>query len=45
MDKTNLEMFASCPAGLESLLAEELKTFRIRRVRPLDGGVAFFSDI
>lgn len=39
-----LELFASCLAGLEQPLAEELKRLGIRRVRPLAGGVAFFCD-
>ena len=37
-----LEFFASCIAGLETALAQELKSFGIERVRPLGGGVAFF---
>ena len=40
-----LEFFASCLAGLEKALADELKTFGIERVRPLGGGVAFFCGI
>ena len=39
-----LEFFASCVAGLEPLLADELRTFGIKRVRPLSGGVSFFCD-
>lgn len=39
-----LELFASCLAGLEQPLAEELKRLGIKRVRPLAGGVAFFCD-
>lgn len=39
-----LEFFASCLAGLEAPLAEELKALGIKRVRPLGGGVAFFCD-
>lgn len=38
------EYFASCLPGSEQLLAEELKALRVRRVRPLGGGVAFFGD-
>ncbi len=41
----NLELFASCMPGLEQPLAAELHSFGIRRVRPLSGGVAFFSDV
>lgn len=40
-----LELFASCLAGLEGSLAEELKRLGIKRVRPLAGGVAFFCDV
>lgn len=45
MDAYNLELFASCLAGLEGELAEELKRLGVRRVRPLGGGVAFFCDV
>lgn len=38
------EYFASCLPGLEPLLADELKALKVRRVRPLGGGVAFFGD-
>jgi 23S rRNA (guanine2445-N2)-methyltransferase / 23S rRNA (guanine2069-N7)-methyltransferase len=38
------EFFASCMAGLERLLADELRSFGIKRVRPLSGGVSFFCD-
>lgn len=37
------EFFASCLAGLERFLADELKGLGVRRVRPLGGGVAFFG--
>lgn len=37
------EYFATCSYGFESLLANELKTLSLRRVRPLQGGVAFFG--
>lgn len=40
-----LEFFASCLAGLEAPLADELKRLGIRSVRPLGGGVAFFCDV
>jgi putative N6-adenine-specific DNA methylase len=33
--------FASCPRGLEALLAQELKDVGARRTEPLPGGVAF----
>ena len=38
------EFFATCPYGFEGLLAGELKRLRVRRVRPLQGGVAFFGS-
>ncbi|MBQ3328691.1 MAG: bifunctional 23S rRNA (guanine(2069)-N(7))-methyltransferase RlmK/23S rRNA (guanine(2445)-N(2))-methyltransferase RlmL, partial [Eggerthellaceae bacterium] len=38
------EFFASCLAGFEHALADELKEIGIERVRPLGGGVAFFCD-
>lgn len=44
MENENLELFASCLAGLERPLAEEIRHIGIRRVRPLGGGVAFFCD-
>ncbi len=36
--------FASCPRGLEALLAEELRGFGARTAEPLPGGVAFEGD-
>ncbi len=45
MQQENLELFASCLAGLEAPLADELKRLGIKRVRPLGGGVAFFCDV
>ena len=39
-----LEFFASCLAGFEQPLAQELKALGIHRVRPLGGGVAFFCE-
>jgi 23S rRNA (guanine2445-N2)-methyltransferase / 23S rRNA (guanine2069-N7)-methyltransferase len=39
----NLEFFVRCASGFESILVQELKDMRIRRVRPLKGGVAFFG--
>lgn len=38
------EFFATCAAGFETLLADELKTLSAKRVRPLKGGVAFYGD-
>lgn len=45
MENADLEFFARCASGFESLLADELKTLGIRHVRPLKGGVAFFGPI
>ena len=45
MQQEKLEFFASCLAGLEAPLADELKALGIRSVRPLGGGVAFFCDV
>src|SRR5260221_4365576 len=36
--------FASCPRGLESLLAEELGGFGARKTDPVPGGVAFEGE-
>ncbi|MBQ9955779.1 MAG: bifunctional 23S rRNA (guanine(2069)-N(7))-methyltransferase RlmK/23S rRNA (guanine(2445)-N(2))-methyltransferase RlmL [Eggerthellaceae bacterium] len=45
VNETNeYEFFASCLPGCEQLLADELRAMRVRRVRPLGGGVAFFGD-
>lgn len=43
-DASEYEYFASCLPGLEPLLANELKSLKMRRVRPLGGGVAFFGN-
>lgn len=40
-DAAGEEFFATCPAGLESLLAGELESLGASRVRPLRGQVAF----
>lgn len=45
MENTKFELFASCLSGLEGQLADELKMLGCKRVRPLGGGVAFFSDV
>lgn len=42
-ERVEYELFASCLAGFEQYLAEELKRLRAKRVRPLHGGVAFFG--
>lgn len=39
------EFFVRCASGFESLLADELKSIKIKRVRPLKGGVAFFGTL
>ena len=45
MDRSDeREFFASCLAGMEQLVAEDLRTAGARRVRPLTGGVAFFAE-
>lgn len=44
VETAEFEYFASCLPGSEQLLAEELKRLRVRRVRPLGGGVAFFGS-
>jgi 23S rRNA (guanine2445-N2)-methyltransferase / 23S rRNA (guanine2069-N7)-methyltransferase len=41
----DLEFFARCASGFEQVLAGELKGLRMRRVRPLRGGVAFFGAL
>lgn len=42
---TSQAFFASCPRGLESLLAEELGQFGARKTEPVPGGVAFGGDM
>ena len=37
------EFFASCLQGTEKLVADELRSLGVVRVRPLGGGVAFFG--
>lgn len=37
------EFYASCLPGSQQLLAQEMKTLGIKRVRPLQSGVAFFA--
>ena len=39
-----IEFFATCPQGFEHVLADELKRLRVKRVRPLKSGVAFFGS-
>ena len=38
---SNLEFWAACPRGTESLVADELRALSCKRVRPLSGGVTF----
>lgn len=40
-----MEFFVTCVAGLESILAEELRTLGLKSIRPLTGGVAFFGGL
>lgn len=42
-DTLTWELFARCASGFEGVLAQELKELRMRRVRPLQGGVSFFG--
>ncbi len=37
------EFFATCPPGVEGLLADELRGLGVRKVRPLAGGAAFYG--
>jgi len=39
-----MEFFATCPTGFEHLLADELRTLRVRHVRPLRGMVSFEGE-
>lgn len=40
-----MEFFATCPKGFERLLANELSSLKIPRVRPLQGQVAFEGSL
>jgi putative N6-adenine-specific DNA methylase len=42
---TSQAFFASCPRGLEALLAEELVSFSARGIEPVPGGVAFEGNL
>ncbi len=44
MSDYSCELFATCLAGLEHALADELAAIGIRRTRPLQGGVACYCD-
>jgi putative N6-adenine-specific DNA methylase len=37
--------FATCPRGLEQVLAAELAALKARDIKPVDGGVAFAGDL
>lgn len=40
-----LEFFVRCASGFEPVLADELRALHMERVRPLQGGVAFFGEL
>jgi putative N6-adenine-specific DNA methylase len=40
----DLHYFAPCPRGIETVLADELKTFGAREIKATDGGVAYAGD-
>ena len=39
------EFFATCPRGFEQLLARELASLQLERIRPLSGRVSFFGTV
>jgi 23S rRNA (guanine2445-N2)-methyltransferase / 23S rRNA (guanine2069-N7)-methyltransferase len=39
------DFWAACPRGSEAFLAEELRAMRLKRIRPLSGGVSFSGPI
>jgi putative N6-adenine-specific DNA methylase len=39
------QFFASCPRGLESVLAEELASLGARQISPAEGGVGFAGEL
>jgi putative N6-adenine-specific DNA methylase len=39
------QYFATCPRGLEALLANELKASNAKDIKPTDGGVAFAGEL
>jgi len=39
-----LEFFATCPRGLESVLSHELQQLKAQQVKAVDGGVRFSGD-
>lgn len=40
-----LQFFATCPRGLESVLADELAALGAQALKPTDGGVGFAGDL
>ena len=38
------QYFATCPRGLEALLANEIKVAGAKEFKPTDGGVSFAGD-
>ncbi|NTU72417.1 MAG: bifunctional 23S rRNA (guanine(2069)-N(7))-methyltransferase RlmK/23S rRNA (guanine(2445)-N(2))-methyltransferase RlmL, partial [Coriobacteriia bacterium] len=40
-----LDFFAPCPRGTEALLGDELRSLRVRGVRPLTSGVSFSGEL
>ncbi|WP_302964090.1 bifunctional 23S rRNA (guanine(2069)-N(7))-methyltransferase RlmK/23S rRNA (guanine(2445)-N(2))-methyltransferase RlmL [uncultured Adlercreutzia sp.] len=42
-ERDAIEFFATCPPGVEGLLADELRGLGVRKVRPLAGGAAFYG--
>ena len=41
----NQQYFATCPRGLEALLAAELEHCQAKNIKPTDGGVSFMGDV
>ena len=41
MKKFRFEYFASCPSGLEDLLAQEILELGVQKAQPVRGGVQF----
>jgi putative N6-adenine-specific DNA methylase len=42
---SNAQFFASCPRGLEAVLAKELAALQAQHVKPVDGGVHFAGPL
>ncbi len=45
MARIEREYFARCAGGFEDVLAQELRSLRMRRVRPQVGGVIFYGSL